>query len=158
VKYHSRKATPNLGVHERHQGDFGKHVSVCQVTRAIGIIPGDRSRYDTAECARKHRSGYVDSESLRLFFLLVPRRQNQQDAWCKACFEDPDQCPQGDQLTVCLDYCHAASRSALPMSAKATRSMQCGDLHTQRNMIVGRKIEGLVRARIRLLGTSKTTY
>jgi hypothetical protein len=30
--------------------------------------------------------------------------------------------------------------------------------HTQRNMIVGRKMEGLVLARMRLLGTSKTTY
>lgn len=49
-----------------------KAVSDCYATCVVEIIPSDCSRDDAAECTREHCSGYVDSEALRLFFLLVP--------------------------------------------------------------------------------------
>ena len=119
-----QKATPSLADRERHSCDCGKRVSVSQATFVVGIIPRDCTRDDAAECTRKHCRGYVDSEALRLFFLLVPRRQDQQDTWSKARFENSDECPECDQLAVRLDDCHATSRSALLMLAEASKAIR----------------------------------
>lgn len=122
--FYLQKATPNLADRGRRSSGCGKCVSVCQAICVMEMIPSDCTRDDAAECTRKHCRGYVDSEALRLFFLLVPRRQDQQDTWSKARFENSDECPECDQLAVRLDDCHATSRSALMMSVEASKALR----------------------------------
>jgi hypothetical protein len=71
----------------------------------------DGSSKKTTECARKDSGGDVDTETLRLFLLLVPRRDNEEDTGRETSFENTDQNAECEEVLVVFDDGHDAGEA-----------------------------------------------
>lgn len=81
---------------------------------AVGAVQagGDGSREETAEGTGQNGGGDVDGETLALFLLLVPGREQQQDTGGETGFEDTHDETESDQRLVVGGETHADGDSS----------------------------------------------
>jgi hypothetical protein len=72
----------------------------------------DGAGEQSAKAAGKDGGGHVDAEALGLFLALVPRRDDEEDAWGEARLEDAYEDAESDKVLEVVDGSHYAGEAA----------------------------------------------